>query len=95
MGEQLEGGDEAGGDQQRLGDLGGSDGLGVGGGAVLDEVETGHGGEPLEARGEGRVLEPGGEETGGLGPLTRGDDDEHVITVPGRRSTIHAGHRRS
>ena len=75
--EQLERGDQAGGDQQRLGDLGVADRLGVGLGAVVGEVEAGDGGEPVEARGEGRVLEPGREEAGGLGALAGSDDDEH------------------
>ena len=46
--EQLERGDQAGRDQQRLGDPGVADGLRVGLGAVVGQVEAGHGGEPAE-----------------------------------------------
>ncbi|KMP02566.1 hypothetical protein CIRG_10389 [Coccidioides immitis RMSCC 2394] len=38
--EELQGRDQAGGDQQGLGDLGGADGLGIGIGAVVDQVEA-------------------------------------------------------
>ena len=81
--EQLERGDQAGGDQQRLGDLGVADGLGVRLGAVVGQVEPGDGREPVEAGGERRVLEPGGEEAGGLGSLTGSDDDEHGLQPSG------------
>ena len=82
--EEVERRDQTGRDQQRLGDLGVADRVGVCLGAVVGEVDAGHGGQPVEARGEGRVLQPGREETGGLGPLTGGDDDEHTSTLPGR-----------
>ena len=77
--EERERGDQAGGDQQRLGDRGVADRLGVGLGAVVGQVEAGDGRQPVEARGEGRVLEPGREETGGLGALAGSDDDEHGL----------------
>ena len=51
--EQLERGEQAGGDQQRLGDGGVADRLGVGLGAVVDQVEAGDGGQPVEPLGEG------------------------------------------
>ena len=47
--EQLERGEQAGGDQQRLGDGGVADRLGVGLGAVVDQVEAGDGGQPAAA----------------------------------------------
>ena len=53
--------------------------VGVGLGAVVGEVEAGDGGEPVEARGERRVLEPGLEEAGSLGTLAGSDDDEHDL----------------
>ena len=81
--EQVERGDQAGGDQQRLGDRGVADRVGVGLGAVVGEVEAGDRGQPVEPRGEGRVLEPGREEAGGLGALTGGDDDEHDVHSAG------------
>ena len=85
MGEQLERGDEPGRDEERLGDLGLADRVGVRLGAEVGEIEPGDGREPLEAGGEGRVLEPGGEEAGGLGSLTGSDDDEHgsSLAAPG------------
>jgi hypothetical protein len=57
-----------------LGDGGVLDRLRVRGGAVDDQVETGDLGERLEPRAEGRELEPGGQEAGGLGALSRADD---------------------
>ena len=77
--EQLEGGEQAGGDQQRLRDGGVADRLRVGLGAVVDQVEAADRGEPAEPLGEGRVLEPGRQEAGGLGPLAGSDDDEHGV----------------
>ena len=47
--EQLEGGEQAGGDQQRLGDGGVADRLGVGLGAVVGQVDAGDGGQPAGA----------------------------------------------
>ena len=52
--EQLERGDQPGGDQQRLGDLGVADGLGVRLGAVVGQVEPGDGRQPLRT-GEANV----------------------------------------
>ena len=77
--EQLEGGDQARGHQQGLGDLGAADGVAVRLGAVVGEVEAGDGGQPLETLGEGRVLQPGGQEAGRLGALPGRDDDEHGL----------------
>ena len=89
--EELEGRDQAGRDQQRLGDLGVADRLGVGLGAVVGQVEAGDRGEPVEARGERRVLQPGLEEAGSLGTLAGSDDDEHTSTLPRRGSRPRLG----
>ena len=74
-GEERRGGDEPGGDDERLRDRGVLDRVGVGLRAVCDEVETGG----LAERGQlltrsVRVLEPRGEEAGGLGALSGADD---------------------
>jgi hypothetical protein len=90
VGEEVECRDEAGGDQQRLGDLGVADGVRVGLGAVVGEVDARDRGQPVEPRGEGRVLEPRREEAGGLGPLAGSDDDEHGVNCAGSRGG-HAG----
>ena len=80
-GKTLEGRDQAGRDQQRLGDLGVADRVGVRLGAVVGQVEAGDRREPVEARGERRVLEPGREEAGRLGTLAGSDDHEHVTQL--------------
>ena len=72
-------------DEQRLGDGGVPDGVGVRRGAVGDQVEAGRAGGPRDRLGDGRQLEPRGEHAGGLGALTGADDDEHATTLPGRR----------
>ena len=77
-GEQVESRDQAGGDQQRLGDLGVTDRVGIGLGAVVGEIEPGHRRQRLEAGAESAVLEPGREESRRLGALTGSDDDQHV-----------------
>ncbi len=59
VGEDPERRDEARRDQQRLRDLGRADLVGVRFGAVVDEVDAGHGREPLEAGPERVVLQPG------------------------------------
>jgi len=74
--------DETGAHDQWLGDSGVPDRLGVGLGAMLDQVDAGDRREPLHAVAESRQLEPGGEEAGGLGALSRADDDEHVFSLP-------------
>ena len=65
-----------------------ADRLGVGLGAVVDEVEPGDRREPVEAGGEGPVLEPGLEETGGLGALAGSNDDEHGLHSAGSRGLV-------
>ena len=94
MREQLEGRDQPRGHQEGLGDLGVADGLRVGLGAVVRQVDAGDRGEPLEAGREDGVLEPGREEAGGLGPLAGSDDDEHVTTVPGAATWARVRRRR-
>ena len=72
--EEGRGGDESGRDDERLGDGGVLDRVGVGLGAVRDEVVTGRlaqGGQLLAHPVE---LEPGGEEAGGLGALSGAHD---------------------
>ena len=63
-------------DQQRLRDRGVADRVGVGLGAVVREVQTGHG-VPSQSRRSAKalVLQPRGEESGRLGTLSGGDDD--------------------
>ena len=56
--EQLERGEQAGGDQQRLGDRGVADGLGVGLGPVVAQIEAGDGGQPGQPVGEGGLGQP-------------------------------------
>ena len=71
--------DQAGADDERLGDRGVLDRVGVGDGAVGDEVEPGDRGEPAQPVAHPGQLEPGGEEAGGLGALSRADESEHVL----------------
>jgi hypothetical protein len=66
---------------QGLRDCGVPDRLGIGLGAVLDQVDAGDSGKPLHAVAEARQLEPGREEAGGLGALSRADDDEHLFSL--------------
>ncbi len=73
-----------GGDQQRLGDGGVADRVRVRLGAVVDEVEAGDRGQPAQPFAERGVLDPGGQEAGGLGPLAGSDDGEHTSTLSRR-----------
>ncbi len=73
--------EEAGAHEQRLGDGGVLDGVLVGGGAVRDEVDLGRlgmGGQPVTQSGQ---LEPRVEEAGGLGALTRADENDHPSSL--------------
>ncbi len=79
--EQRAGGHQAGGDQQRLRDGGVLDLLGVRLGTRAHKVEPGDLGPTAEAVGDAVELQPGAEETGGLGTLSRGDDYEHGSTL--------------
>ena len=69
------------GDQQRLGHRGVANRVGIGRGAKGGQVKLGHLAEVGEARSEAGHLEPGGEESGGLGALTGRDDCKHVSTL--------------
>ncbi len=91
MGEEAEQRDQSGRHQQRLGDGGVPDGVGVSLGAEVQQIEVCHRGEPLEALLESGQLEPGGEEAGSLGALTGRDDDEHGATLPHRASGTGTG----
>ena len=66
--------------------------VGVGLGAVVDQVEGGHRGQPLEAvaRTSGSSSH-GLEESGGLGALSGRDDDEHGSTLPSRGAGSRSG----
>ncbi len=79
--EELERGEQARRDEQRLGDRGVPDGLGVGLGAVVREVDTGDGGEPVQPIGEAGFGQPGFEEAGGLCALTGRDNCKHTFTI--------------
>jgi len=68
---------DPGGDQQRLGDRGVPDRVGVRFGAVVQKIEIGDGGPPDEAVGHAGHLEPGREEAGCLGTLAGSDEYEH------------------
>src|SRR5699024_423859 len=71
----------AGADQQRLGDLGSADLVGVGGGAAALQVQADDIRPPLEALGHTGEFEPGGEESGNLGALAGSSDDKHVTNT--------------
>ena len=69
--------DESGAHEERLSDCRIANGFGIRACAVLDEVDPTNGGKPLEAGRNFGYVEPRGEEAGGLGTLSRCDDDEH------------------
>jgi hypothetical protein len=77
--EQGQEGHQAGGHDERLGDRGVLDGVRVGGGAVGDEVHPGDGREPGHAVPESGELQPGVEESRGLGALSGRDDNQHAL----------------
>ena len=70
-------GEQAGTDEQRLGDRGVLDGVLVGRRAVGDEVDLGGVGECGQLVTQAGQLEPRGEEARGLGALAGADDDDH------------------
>ena len=82
MGEQAEEGDEPGTDDQRLGDRRIADRVGIGDGAVLNEIDPADDRQPVEAFPDTGDLEPGEQETGRLGALTGRDDNEHSRSLP-------------
>jgi hypothetical protein len=63
--------------EEGLRDRGVPDRLGVPLGAVVHEIEPGHGGQPDQAVREHGILHPGLQEARGLGTLARGDDRKH------------------
>jgi hypothetical protein len=65
--------------QQRLGDGGVLDLVGVGGGAEALEVEPGDLAELGQLRADARQLEPRGEHAGGLGALAGGEHSDHDV----------------
>ncbi|GAA3128970.1 hypothetical protein GCM10017687_50160 [Streptomyces echinatus] len=78
---ECRGGQETGGDQQRLGHGGVTDGVGVGLGAVVDKIQA-DGVRPCgdAVRGTGQ-FEPGSQEAGRLGALAGSDEYEHSHTL--------------
>jgi len=81
-GEQAQQVHEAGADDQRLRDGGVADGVGIRRRAVLDEVDSGYGGKPLQAFANAWDVQPRGEETGRLGALTGRNDNKHGRSLP-------------
>lgn len=81
LAEQRVGGDQTGGHQQRLGHRGVADLLLVGLGAVVDEVQPGHGRPPRQTFGDAGQVEPGSEEAGLLSALAGSDEYEHSHTL--------------
>ncbi|KZX21523.1 hypothetical protein ACH61_01375 [Rathayibacter tanaceti] len=79
---------EAGRDDQRLGDGRVADGVRVRLGAVHGEVDADRFRVRGDLLGDRRDLEPGREESGGLGALTWGDDDDHGIQSSDLRSRV-------
>ncbi len=77
VGEERESRQQARRHEQRLGDGGVADRLGVGLRAVVSEVDTADGRQPVQPVGEVGVLEPRGEEARSLCSLAGGDDDKH------------------
>ena len=88
VGEQLQRRDQPGRDQQRLGDAGVADGLGVGLGAVVDQVEVGDGGQPLEARGELGSSSHGVRKPGDWAPWPGATMTSTGTTLPGTGPSV-------
>jgi hypothetical protein len=79
VGEQGAEGEESGRDDERLGDRGVADRVGVARGAVRGEVDARGVGEAVELFPEPRLSEPGGEETGSLGALSGRNNNNHAL----------------
>lgn len=94
MGEKLECGQQARGNEQRLGDRRIADRLRVGQGSVVGQVDARHGRQPGQPRGERGFGQPRGHEAGGLGALTRRDNREHVPTLSRNHRPARAETRR-
>ena len=84
--EQLGRHGDRGGHQQRLGDRGVPDLLGVGAGPAPDQVASGKLGQGAEAVGESGQLQPRSQESRCLGALTRGREEKHLSTLHCRTS---------
>ena len=82
MREQAEQADEPGAHDQRLGDGSVFDGVGVGGGPVLDKIDAADHRQPFEALAHPRDVEPRSEKAGTLGALTGRDDYQHALSLP-------------
>ena len=70
-------GGQTGTDEQRLGDRGVFDLVGVGGGAEAGQIEIENRRPPGHRIGDAREFEPGREKAGNLGALTGGEEREH------------------
>ena len=62
---------------EKMGDGGVADGVGVGLGAVVHQVEVGDGRPPGQPIGDTGQVKPGREESGGLRPLSGSNEYEH------------------
>ena len=80
--EQAQQADEPGAYDQRLGDGSVFDGVGVGSGSVLDEIDAADHRQPFEALAHARDVEPRSEKAGTLGALTGRDDYQHALSLP-------------
>ena len=95
--QQLPSGQQTGGDEQRLRHGGVADGVGVGLGAVVAQIELGDRREPIQSVGESLLGQPGSQEPGGLCALTGRDDGQHDLDYfvtfgcTSRRDTTNLG----
>ena len=95
--QELPSGQQTGGHQQRLGHGGVADGVGVGLGAVVAQIELGDRREPIQSVGEGLLGQPGSQEPGSLCALTGRDDGQHDLDYfvtfgcTSRRDTTNLG----
>jgi hypothetical protein len=74
--------DETGGDDERLRYGGVADRVGIRSRAVGHQVDAGAFGELLDERARLRVVEPGGEEAGGLRALSGSYENDHRTILP-------------
>ena len=79
VGEQRQQRDQAGTNDEGLGDRGVADGVRIRGGAVGEEVDAADARQPLQPLTNAGDVQPGGQKAGGLRTLAGGDDDEHVV----------------
>lgn len=85
------GGDQSGGDEQRLGDGGVTDLVRVGVRAVVHQVEVDGGREGTQTVLDTGEVEPGGQEAGRLGALAGSDEYEHSHTLSWGRARPPVG----